>query len=186
MIRHVPNMITLGRLLTVPFLAIMLSNHDYHSAFWLFLVVGISDGLDGYIARRFNATTTTGALLDPVADKMLVITCASILIWHGLLPVWVGIPLVFRDIVMLGIGLLDTKLKEARVSANFWGKSHAALAFLSIAFAIAQPAGIVTFIQFTSVLWTLLLVTLVVSSVVYFVEWQKVRQPTREKGHAPG
>jgi cardiolipin synthase len=77
MISVLPNAITLSRLLSVPFLAIMLSSNDYLVAFWFFLALGLSDGLDGYIARRYDAITTIGILLDPVADKLLVITCAS-------------------------------------------------------------------------------------------------------------
>ena len=98
MISALPNVITLGRLLSVPLLAILLSSHDYQLAFWFFLVLGLSDGLDGYIARRFNAITQAGTLLDPVADKLLVITSASFLVWDGLLPMWIGVPLVLRDV----------------------------------------------------------------------------------------
>lgn len=175
MISSVPNIITLGRLLTVPFLAIVLSNQDYVLAFWLFVLVGISDGLDGYIARRFNAITPTGALLDPVADKMLVITCASILAWDGLLPLWLAIPLVMRDVAMLAIGLLDNAVKDIQVPPNIWGKSHAALAFLSIAFALAQPVGLYHSEGVSQALWALLLLTLCISTTIYFVAWRRVR-----------
>ena len=94
MISVLPNTITLGRLLSVPLLAILLSGYDYQLAFWFFLALSFSDGLDGYIARRFNAITPVGTLLDPVADKLLVITSASVLVWDGLLPLWIGAPLV--------------------------------------------------------------------------------------------
>ncbi|MDA1331651.1 MAG: CDP-alcohol phosphatidyltransferase family protein [Proteobacteria bacterium] len=175
MISVLPNTITLGRLLSVPFLAIILSSHDYQLAFWFFLVLSFSDGLDGYIARRFNAITTAGTILDPVADKLLVITCASILAWDGLLPLWIGIPLVLRDIVMLSVGLLDSTLRDIRVLPNLWGKSHAALAFLAIALAIAQEAKLFVGDLILDVMLPALLVTLSISTVVYFVEWRRVR-----------
>nr|NIO41955.1 CDP-alcohol phosphatidyltransferase family protein [Burkholderiales bacterium] len=70
----VPNTITLGRLLMVPVIALLLATNMYTQGFWLFLAVGLSDGLDGFIARRFNATSAAGALLDPVADKMSIMT----------------------------------------------------------------------------------------------------------------
>ncbi|MDA0830372.1 MAG: CDP-alcohol phosphatidyltransferase family protein [Burkholderiales bacterium] len=179
MISVLPNTITLGRLLSVPFLAIILSGHDYQLAFWFFLVLGFSDGLDGYVARRFNAVTTVGTILDPVADKLLVITCASILVWEGLLPLWIGIPLVLRDVVMLSVGLLDSKLRDIRVVPNLWGKSHAALAFLVIALAFAQEAKLFVSDLILSVMMPTLLVTLSISTVVYFAEWRRVRLSDR-------
>ena len=96
----VPNLITLGRLLMVPVVAMLLANEIYIQAFWLFLVVGLSDGLDGFIARRFNATSATGALLDPVADKMIIVTCAFGLAWNELLPLWLALPLIARDVLV--------------------------------------------------------------------------------------
>ena len=106
----VPNVITLGRLLMVPVVALLLSNQLYAAAFWLFLFVGISDGLDGYIARRFDVTSAAGALLDPVADKMVIMTCAFVLAWNGWLPLWLAIPLISRDILMLDVGVTDPRL----------------------------------------------------------------------------
>jgi cardiolipin synthase len=175
MISVLPNAITLSRLLSVPFLAIMLSSNDYLVAFWFFLALGLSDGLDGYIARRYDAITTIGILLDPVADKLLVITCASILTWNGILPLWVGIPLVVRDVAMLSIGLLDSKLKETRVMPNLWGKSHAALAFLAIGIAIAQAANLFDYDVILELIWPAVVVTLAVSTTVYFLEWRRLR-----------
>ncbi|MBA4739576.1 MAG: CDP-alcohol phosphatidyltransferase family protein [Burkholderiales bacterium] len=175
MISALPNAITLGRLLSVPLLAILLSSHDYQLAFWIFLGLGLSDGLDGYIARRFNAISTAGVLLDPVADKLLVITSASMLAWDGLLAMWIGVPLVLRDIVMLSVGLLDGKLRETPVAPNSWGKFHAFLAFLAIGLAIGQAAGLFSGKWLAHLIWLILLGTLCITSVVYCLEWRRIR-----------
>ncbi|MDA0237143.1 MAG: hypothetical protein O3B03_01385, partial [Proteobacteria bacterium] len=98
-----------------------------------------------------------------------------ILAWDGLLPLWIGIPLVLRDIVMLSVGLLDSTLRDIRVLPNLWGKSHAALAFLAIALAIAQEAKLFVGDLILDVMLPALLVTLSISTVVYFVEWRRVR-----------
>ena len=108
-------------------------------------------------------------------DKLLVITCASILTWNGILPLWVGVPLVVRDVAMLSIGLLDSKLKETRVMPNLWGKSHAALAFLAIGIAIAQAANLFDYDVIFELIWPAVVVTLAVSTTVYFLEWRRLR-----------
>lgn len=174
MISALPNAITLGRLLSVPLLTILLSSHDYKPAFWFFLGLGLSDGLDGYIARRFNAITQVGTLLDPVADKLLVITSASMLAWDGLLPMWVGVPLVLRDVAMLSAGLLDTNLRKSPITPNLLGKSHAVLAFLVIGVAIGQAADFFYSEWLSQVIWPVLLATLCGTSIVYYLEWRRI------------
>ena len=171
----VPNLITLGRLLMVPLVAVLLSNKLYTEAFWLFLAVGLSDGLDGFIARRFDATSATGALLDPVADKMIVITCAFVLAWNGSLPLWLAVPLIARDMLMLSVGLTDPHLKEGWLPPNRVGKGHAALAFSTLTLAIAQAAGLFDPGWLLTLLFVLLFVTVWVSAALYFVAWRRAR-----------
>jgi cardiolipin synthase len=169
----VPNIITLGRLLMVPVVAVLLATGLYMQAFWLFLAVGLSDGLDGFIARRFNATSIAGALLDPVADKMVIMTCAFVLAWNGLLPLWLAIPLIARDALMLGVGFTDPSLKEGWLPPNRVGKAHAALAFSTLTLAIAQAAGLFDLGRFMTWLYALLFVTVLLSAALYFVAWRR-------------
>ncbi|MGB1548533.1 MAG: CDP-alcohol phosphatidyltransferase family protein, partial [Alphaproteobacteria bacterium] len=68
----IPNIISLLRLLAVPLMLWLLLGQIFTAAFWLFLAASISDGADGFIAKRFNARTTIGAYLDPIADKALL------------------------------------------------------------------------------------------------------------------
>ncbi len=70
---NLPNLITFGRLLTVPVAVYLLMQSAYLSAFLLFLLAGVSDALDGYLAKRLNQTTELGAILDPLADKALLV-----------------------------------------------------------------------------------------------------------------
>lgn len=169
----VPNVITLGRLLMVPVVAVLLATGLYTQAFWLFLAVGLSDGLDGFIARRFNATSIAGALLDPVADKMVIMTCAFVLAWNDLLPLWLAIPLITRDALMLGIGFTDPSLKEGWLPPNLVGKTHAALAFSTLTLAIAQAGGLFDLGRFMTWLYALLIVTVLLSAALYFVAWRR-------------
>lgn len=103
---NLPNLITLGRLLAVP-LAVWLILHAYLSAaFWLFVIAGISDAVDGYIAKRFNLETVVGKLLDPLADKALLVSMYVSLGVSGYLDSWVVILVVFRDAMIVSGALL--------------------------------------------------------------------------------
>ena len=76
---NLPNLITLARLLVVPLAIWLILEARYAAAFWVFVAAGLSDGVDGFIAKRFNRRTQLGALLDPIADKLLVASCLLML-----------------------------------------------------------------------------------------------------------
>lgn len=97
-----PNVITLARLAAVPATIWLILNHRLDLAFLLFLAAGISDGLDGWLARWLNARSAIGALLDPVADKALLVSVYVTLAAIGVLPDWLAILVVFRDLVIVG------------------------------------------------------------------------------------
>lgn len=97
-----PNMITLARLVAVPATIWLILQHRLDLAFLLFLAAGISDALDGWLARVLNARSAIGALLDPVADKALLVSVYVTLAAIGVLPDWLAILVVFRDIVIVG------------------------------------------------------------------------------------
>ena len=103
---NLPNLITLARLLCVPLAIWLILEVRYGVAFWVFVAAGISDALDGYIAKRFDQRTPLGALLDPIADKALL---AGVYITLGLadqLPHWLVILVVLRDLLIVGGYLL--------------------------------------------------------------------------------
>jgi cardiolipin synthase len=103
---NLPNLITLARLLCVPLAIWLILEARYGVAFWVFVAAGISDALDGYIAKRFDQRTPLGALLDPIADKALL---AGVFITLGLadqLPHWLVILVVLRDLLIVGGYLL--------------------------------------------------------------------------------
>jgi cardiolipin synthase len=98
----VPNAITLARLCAVPAAVWLILKHEMVLAFWLFVAAGVSDAVDGYIAKRFGAQTDVGAVLDPVADKALLVSVYVTLGLTGHLPDWLVILVVFRDIFIVG------------------------------------------------------------------------------------
>src|SRR5579863_2406624 len=103
---NLPNLITLGRLLLVPLAVWLILGGRYGAAFWVFVVAGVSDGLDGFIAKHFDRRTRLGALLDPIADKALLVSMFVALGAAGEIPTWLVILVVFRDLMIVGGFLL--------------------------------------------------------------------------------
>ncbi|HEY4140683.1 MAG TPA: CDP-alcohol phosphatidyltransferase family protein, partial [Pseudolabrys sp.] len=98
----IPNLITLGRILLVPIVVWAISSGTMWIAFVLFVVAGISDAVDGFLAKRYNMTTELGRYLDPLADKALIVSIYLALGINGTIPRWLVILVVSRDILIVG------------------------------------------------------------------------------------
>ena len=103
--RHLPNIICLVRLALIWPVAVALYGGQYGLALVLFVAAAVSDGLDGYLAKRFNWVSDLGKVLDPAADKLLLVTVFIECTWLGLVPWWVTAAAVARD-VMIALGAL--------------------------------------------------------------------------------
>src|ERR1700726_3724150 len=109
---NLPNLITLGRLLCVPLAIWLVLSDELGAAFWLFVAAGLSDAIDGFIAKRFDQRSRLGALLDPLADKALLVSMFVTLGVAGHLATWLVILVVFRDVLIIGGFLLITALAQ--------------------------------------------------------------------------
>jgi len=99
--RHLPNIISLARIaLIVPILASLLAG-QYERTLVLFLIAAISDGLDGWLAKRYGWTSNTGTWLDPLADKLLLVSVFLVLTWLGLVPRYLAVAAVSRDVLIV-------------------------------------------------------------------------------------
>jgi cardiolipin synthase len=103
----IPNLITLGRILLVPVVIWAITTGEMRLAFLLFLAAGISDAVDGFLAKRFGMTSELGALLDPLADKALIVSIYVALGVAHALPIWLVILVVSRDIMIVSAFLLS-------------------------------------------------------------------------------
>ena len=167
-----PNAISLLRIVLVaPILALMLNDrHDV--ALILFFVAGFSDGLDGYLAKRFNWHTRAGALLDPIADKLLVAGTFVTLGVTGHLPIWLATIVVLRDVVIVGGAMAYNFLvRPVEGDPTRISKLNTAFELTLVLFVISRAAfGWPDQISIT-VLGTAVLVTVVISGIDYVWAW---------------
>ena len=170
--RHIPNLITLMRILLVAPVAATLAEERYDWALALFAVAGASDGLDGFLARRFGWMSRLGALLDPLADKLLLITSFLVLGWLGALPLWLAAAVVLRDLVIVAGALAYRRVVgRLEMEPTPWSKFNT---FIQIVYVLAVVAGLewgVVPAQWLAALGWLVLAAVVVSGVDYVVRW---------------
>ena len=107
-----PNLISLARLFAVPLMVWLIVAGEMTAAFWVFVAAGISDAVDGFIAKRFDAITTFGSYIDPLADKALLVSCFVALGIEGQIADWLVILVVFRDVVIIGGAILAVPLER--------------------------------------------------------------------------
>lgn len=169
---NLPNIISLARLLSVPLTVWLMLVHEVEAAFVLFVLAGISDAVDGAIAKRFDAITELGRYLDPLADKALLVGVYITLGVQGHLPVWLVILVAFRDFLIIGGAVLLLLMgKTMRIAPLMISKANtvtqitlAAVVLGQLAFAFPPP-GI------TLPLILIVAATTVLSGGRYVVEW---------------
>lgn len=102
MIAQIPNFLTLSRIAMVPVIVVLLGNRQYEMALVIFVLAGLTDGLDGWIAKRFGLQSAMGAMLDPIADKVLLISTYAMLAYLQDVPFWLVVVVLFRDFLIVG------------------------------------------------------------------------------------
>jgi cardiolipin synthase len=168
----IPNIITLGRILLVPIIVWAIASNQMEIAFAIFVIAGVSDAVDGFLAKRFNMSSELGALLDPLADKALLVSIYVALGIWGAVPRWLVILVVSRDIMIVGAVIVSwvfgrpIPMKPLMVSKlnTVAQVAFAALVLAALAFGFrAAPYEII--LMAAVAILTLLSVSL------YLVEW---------------
>ncbi len=172
---NAPNLITLSRLLSVPLMIWLIVGERYGVAFWVFVGAGISDALDGYIAKRFDCRTKIGALLDPVADKALLSSVYVTLGIGGLLPNWLVILVVFRDVMIVGgYVLVQTLAAPRNFDPLYISKINTLAQIALVAYVLARLGLDVADGKMTEVLVVAAALTTVLSGFSYLVRWARI------------
>jgi cardiolipin synthase len=184
-LRAAPNQLTFLRLCIIPFLVTSVLDGHYRIAFTLFILAGISDGLDGLLARLLQQRTRLGQYLDPVADKLLLSTLFLVLMHQGLIPRRVTILVFSRDVGILVVAALlfvSTGTRDFRPS--IWGKANTAAQIIAIATTLWTA-----FYAPLLLLWARklsLIATFVLTLVSWFhYTWRETRRLGSEESRSP-
>ena len=131
MFKHVPNILTIIRFLLIPFIIYFLAINQYIVGVILFIISGITDVVDGAIARKFNFITDFGKLMDPLADKLTQISVLATLMIKELIPVWILAIVIAKEAVMIA-GASFLYGRDVVVSSKWCGKLATVLFFIAI------------------------------------------------------
>ncbi len=167
---NIPNMITLGRLLAVPVTVWLILNDFIFAAFWLFVAAGISDAIDGFLAKRWNQVTEFGAYLDPLADKALLASVFITLGVQGHLESWLVILVVFRDVMIVGaVVLFQTMVRSLEMDPLFISKVNTLAQIILAALVLGAEGYNVDMGLFMEMMIGIVAVTTMASGLSYLV-----------------
>lgn len=178
MFKHVPNILTIIRFLLIPFIIYFLAINQYIVGVILFIISGITDVVDGAIARKFNFITDFGKLMDPLADKLTQISVLATLMIKELIPVWILAIVIAKEAVMIA-GASFLYGRDVVVSSKWFGKLATVLFFIAIVCScfisywnmsidINNPLP-----DFAQYIYYLALVSSIFSLVMYFLKFSK-------------
>lgn len=168
----VPNIITIARVLLIPLMVYLLVERRYEQAFYVFVISAVSDLLDGFIARHFNQLSQFGAVLDPVADKLTMLTLTVLLASQGMLPTWLAVAIVARDVVIVsGAVTYRFVVGHVEMQPTLLSKLNTLLEFSVVAMVLAEAAQIVGREPWLPPLFVVVFVTVVGSGVQYVWLW---------------
>lgn len=137
----IPNLLTIVRILLAPIFILLMLRHLYTEALLVFAAAGLSDGLDGFIARYFNQRTALGAYLDPMADKLLLVSAYIVMVVMEVIPDWVAVIVIARDVIIsLGIAIFTITEKPYEVSPSIVSKFTTATQILLVLVSLFDPA----------------------------------------------
>lgn len=179
----IPNLLAVARLILTPVaMALILAGVDSQGtravAAVVFVIAALTDFADGYLARRWQLTSTLGAFLDTVADKILVAGALLALVEVGTVSTWVAFIIIAREIAIMGLRSVAA-LDQSTVPPSWWGKSKAALQFTAIAFAILRLNIDIGPWRLDQWLMAAAVVVTVVSAGDYFSRFRSVFTTTR-------
>ena len=137
--RHIPNLICVMRILLVVPIIMSLLDQNYLQALWLIVIAGASDGLDGFLARRYDWTSRIGGLLDPLADKLLFVSVFASLSYTGLIPLWLFAVVIGRDIIIVsGATAYEFLIGPVEPNPSRVGKLNTVMALLYLFFVMTS------------------------------------------------
>ncbi|HLX44982.1 MAG TPA: CDP-alcohol phosphatidyltransferase family protein [Bryobacteraceae bacterium] len=152
--KHIPNLLSAARLAIAPYLFILLWRRQYSLALAICIIAGLTDGLDGLLARRLKVSSRVGAYLDPIADKVLLSGAFLTLAIDGAIERWLAVIVLGRDVMILllvaGAFLLTT---VRSFPPSFWGKASTVAQIAFIGLLLAHLSGFIGVSLVTTSKW---------------------------------
>ena len=171
MAKHLPNIVTSIRFVLIPLLLYLLVVEDFYYALYLLLIMGLTDALDGFLAKQMGWVSRLGEFFDPLCDKLMLVSTVLVLAFIDLLPVWLVVLIVARDIIIVTGGVAYhyyiTQFRAAPSIISKWNTLSQLVLVAVVIYAQINPA-----IEQT-IPWFIALVTLTTlwSGIGYVVEW---------------
>lgn len=169
--RDIPNIISFLRIILVAPITYFLWYQNYLIALLLFFIGGLSDGLDGFLARRYKWETELGVILDPMGDKLMMLSAYLLLGWHHLLPWWLVGLVIFRDLIIVaGTLLYQQFIGDAKLKPLFISKLNTAFQILLVLTIMLAQVIKIDLLIVDSLLW-LVVITTLMSGYAYMNTW---------------
>lgn len=128
----VPNVISFLRICSIPYLAVLIAQHKMWPALIVLAIAALSDCIDGYVARTFNQVSKLGQILDPIADRLLIVCSTLALVFAKIIPWWALALVVLRDAIMAILIVILAQYDYGPLPVNFMGKTGTALLMVTI------------------------------------------------------
>ncbi len=171
-LRNLPNLLSLLRIVLVPPVVFYILQNNYMPALVLFVIAGVTDSLDGWLAKHFNWQSHLGEILDPLADKLLLVSSYVCFAWLELLPMWLVLAVILRDIIIVTGGVLYRLfLGNVVINPTYISKLNTLMQIVLIAVMLVSLAWFPIPEVVTSILIWSVLFTTIASGVVYVVAW---------------
>lgn len=179
MFKHVPNILTMCRFVLIPFIFISIVNKNYIAAFIFLTLSGLTDVLDGFIARKFNFITNFGKLIDPLADKATQISTLIALCFAGIIPDWILIVVFIKETIMIA-GASFLYGKKLVVSSRWYGKLATVMFYIAIVASLIVNNFNVPY-HFDMYIYYIALALTIFALIMYFREFYKKGYVNKEE-----
>lgn len=169
MIKHVPNILSVCRIILIPIIVTSIVSGNYLMALIVFTISSLTDIVDGYIARNFDAVTNVGKLLDPLSDKLTQLSLIASLVWANIISGWILIVLLIKEFIMIS-GAAFLYGKSVVVYSKWYGKLATVLIYVSIVVSLLCREFNITsgiFINLSNLLYVIALFMTIFALIMY-------------------
>lgn len=174
MLKHIPNIISVLRIILVIPIISSIWDGKYELAFILILIAGVSDGVDGFLARFFNWKSRLGAILDPLADKILLVSLFVVFAFKDLLPIWLMVIVISRDLIILsGAVIYNFFIEKIEIKPLFISKVNTAFQIILVLIIALKLANIQTPLWLFNAMIVLTTLSTLISGISYVTIWSR-------------